>query len=419
MYDAHRQIVHLMCKAQTSNLGNALRHQEKRMNKVSLYTLVASSLTILLAVGLMFFGFHTISLGIAIFGLSGCILYTHLLHLGTSNDQTAIAVDIVNEAPLINSKAEQFDQLRSEALLAMKECENNMSDIKSTQDDAVTTLSTSFDRLQSLVTQQMETIQSLITSDDDSEIMHSEKMRTFAGSTGETLDKFIKSTVDMSASSMALLDQVTEIYDSVPEVLKAVKDIDSISDQTNLLALNAAIEAARAGEHGRGFAVVADEVRSLSNRSSQFSEAIQKQLKAMSEQIEGLTKDVGELASYDVSYVIDAKKEINEALLSIIAKAEQDSSITEGLQAVSAQLDEALHNSIRGLQFGDINGQNLAFTIGSLQFIQDQVNHIQLDNLNETMNRLHSHVEELQARNLQAHNPVSANSMDSGDIDLF
>ena len=150
--------------------------------------------------------------------------------------------------------------------------------------------------------------------------------------------KEIALTVDKSAKFVRSLGERSE---QIGEIVSVINDI---ADQTNLLALNAAIEAARAGEQGRGFAVVADEVRKLAERTAKSTSEIGSMIKAIQEEVRNAF-DAMEDATNKVNSGVELSSHAGESLKSIVKKADdlqlmvqQIASATEEMSATSDEI---------------------------------------------------------------------------------
>ncbi|WP_104683122.1 methyl-accepting chemotaxis protein [Helicobacter felis] len=124
-----------------------------------------------------------------------------------------------------------------------------------------------------------------------------ESMQTLSQSSvsqSNSLEGTARQIVQITASMQSTSAQTTEISKQAQEIKNIIGIIQDIADQTNLLALNAAIEAARAGEHGRGFAVVADEVRKLAERTGKSLGEIEANANALIQSIDGIVSNIQE-----------------------------------------------------------------------------------------------------------------------------
>ena len=288
--------------------------------------------------------------------------------------------------------------------------------------DAVSELYSSFERLNADTNGQNRQLEDLLnnvtgnTQTDEGEIPIS--MAEFVSKTADVLEYFSSQIINFSKQSVLIALKIDDMSTYMDTIFELVSKVDAIAEDTSILAINASLEAARAGETGKGFDVVASEVRGLSRDARSLNEEIAIRIDQARQAVTDVKNAITTMASQDMNFAIEAKSNVSSMLTQINDMNQRVTHTLEQLELFSKSIQTGASNAVRCLQFDDLVTQLLAQVLTHVDTLEKKVSHIPdlFDSQASPNEDLTSILGETSSVDTS---PVSQLNMDAGDVELF
>ncbi|MGO9546155.1 MAG: methyl-accepting chemotaxis protein [Rhodomicrobium sp.] len=286
---------------------------------------------------------------------------SHTPDVLSANDGPA-AQNGANEEGTMRAKAQgkAIEALAEELSLTSKDIETNVEG-----------LSSKFQHIALAAREQTETVQVLMRSVQRIDL-HGEAipLTELAASLSETLSQLVGKIVYLSSRSVAMVYALEDVQAEIKSMQSSIAQIEKINRRTNLLSLNAKIEAARAGPAGRGFAVVATEVGELARTVNTLSETVKRQISSVAEGVRRGDDLLKEISTIDMSEEnLNANKRLKVMMDCLLSQNAAIADVLQKSAASSQQMERAVSGAIVDMQFQDRVMQRIQNVNGALALL--------------------------------------------------